>query len=334
MDAARAVSLLKSADASERLRGARALRTAATSAHRTDIDTAFARETDSWVRSALGRARDRLDGVAVPAAADTEELSEVSREVRAQATAEATTMLLHELRPLVGLLRLRAERELADYETSNTGRSIERLVSFLAAVKLLRESAGAPTWAEFNLSDLVARTVESELEEEDRSTVMAVGTDPTHVVGDESLLQLALAQAVRNAVEAIEDRRGADLGGLAEEPNTGSATGSVEVADPGVGLTTSVSGIAPSSPSIVINYGITDRDYWVVVLDDGIGLPAGADQVFEMWATGKSKSKHFGIGLPLARRAMATLDGTVELQPREQGGAACEIRWPQPTGFA
>ena len=333
MDAGRAVRLLQSADASERLRGARALRTAATSAQRTDIEIALARETDSWVRSALSRARDRLDGVAAPAAADTEELSEVSREVRAQATAEATTMLLHELRPLVGLLRLRAGRELADYETSNTGRSIERLVSFLGAVELLRESAGAPTWTEFNLSDLVARTVESELEEEDRSIVMAVGTDPTYVAGDESLLQLALAQAVRNAVEAIEERRGAGSGGLVEKPSTESATRSVELADPGVGLTTPMSTVVRSSPSIVINYGITDRDYWVVVLDDGIGLPAGADQVFEMWATGKSKSKHFGIGLPLARRAMATLGGTVELRPREQGGAACEIRWPQPTEF-
>ena len=261
-------------------------------------------------------------------AADTEELSEVSREVRAQATAEATTMLLHELRPLVGRLRLRVKQEVADYESSNTGRSIERLVSFLDAVESLRESASAPTWTEFNLSDLVARTVDSEFEEEGRSIVMAVGTDPTHVVGDESLVQLALAQAVRNAVEAVEERTAADVAGPAEGPDAESATGSDDLEEPGVGFTADV---APSLPSVVINYGITDRDYWAVVLDDGIGLPAGADQAFEMWATGKPKSKHFGIGLPLARRAMATLGGTVELRPREQGGAACEIRWPQPT---
>ena len=86
MNAAEAISLLKSADASERLRGARALRAAVTSTQRTDINAALDRETDSWVRSALSRARDRLDGIAPPPKAETEELIEVSREVRAQAT--------------------------------------------------------------------------------------------------------------------------------------------------------------------------------------------------------------------------------------------------------
>ncbi len=162
--------------------------------------------------------------------------------------------------------------------------------------------------------------------------VMAVGIDPAHVVGDESLVQLALAQAVRNAVEAMEDRASADRRAPAEGTSTGSETGSVNARRRGVGLAVPMSGdtVLPS-PAVVINYGITDRDYWIVVLDEGIGLPAGADQVFEMWATGKPKSEHFGIGLPLARRAMATLGGTVELRPREQRGVACEIRWPQPT---
>ena len=331
MNAAEAISLLKSADASERLRGARALRAAVTSTQRTDINAALDRETDSWVRSALSRARDRLDGIAPPPKAETEELIEVSREVRAQATAEATTMLLHELKPLVGLLRLRAERELADYQSSNTGRSIDRIVSFLRAVELLGESASAPSWTEFDLSDLAAKTVDSELDEDGRSMVMTVRTDPAHVVGDENLVQLALAQAVRNAVEAVEERINADRRAPVEDPPTGSETVSTNLERPSVGLAAMTSDASVSLASVVINCGITDRDYWIVVLDEGVGLPAGADQVFEMWATGKSKSKHFGIGLPLARRAMATLGGTVELRRREQRGAACEIRWPRPT---
>ena len=236
MNAAEAIRLLKSADASERLRGARALRAAATLTQRTDIDAALDRETDSWVRSALSRARDRLDGVAPPPKAETEELLDVSREVRAQATAEATTTLLHELRPLVGLLRLRARRELADYQSSSTGRSIDRIVSFLRAVELLGESASAPSWTEFDLSDLAAKTVESELDEKDRPMVMAVRTDPAHVVGDETLIQLALAQAVRNAVEAVVERINTDRGAPVEGPPTGSETVSTNAERPSVRL--------------------------------------------------------------------------------------------------
>ena len=331
MNAAEAINLLKSADASERLRGARALRAAAVSTQRADISAALDRETDSWVRSALSRARDRLEGIAPAPKAETEELLEMSREVRAQATAEETTMLLHELKPLVGLLRLRAEREIADYQSSITGRSIDRIVSFLRAVELLGESASAPTWSEFDLTDLAAKTVESELDEEDRSMVMAVRTDPAHVVGDENLVQLALAQAVRNAVEAVEERINADRGAPVEPPLTGPGTMFTNSERSSVGSSALMSGTSVPLPSVVINCGITDRDFWIVVLDEGVGLPAGADQLFEMWATGKSKSKHFGIGLPLARRAMATLGGTVDVRQREQRGVACEIRWPRPT---
>ena len=328
MGSAESLELLKSADASDRLRGARALRRHATSGDRAEVEETLAREPDSWVQTALRRVLSKLDGVPAPPVTDAEELREISRETRAQATAEASATLLHELRPLVGMLRLRAEREIDDFEDSDTNRSIGRILAFLNAVERLRESASAPEWTEFNLSDLVAQTVESELEERDRSLVMVVGSDPVPVLGDENLVQLALAQALRNAVEATKaalapgecppTRRTPD------EPGIGDG-GDEANSQPSDGRP----GVQPATPAaIVVNWGSTDRDYWVIVLDEGVGLPLGADQAFEMWATGKSKSEHFGIGLPLARRAIATLGGDVDLRPRENGGAACEIRWP------
>ena len=308
MEAAEAVNLLKSALASERLRGARALRFAATSTQREDIESALALETDSWVCSALSRARDRLDGKALVPEAETEELREVSREVRAQATAEATTMLLHELRPLVGLLRLVARRELADYESTKTARSVDRITSFLRAIELLGMSASAPSWSEFNLSDLVANTVESELAEDEGPTVMVVGANPAYVVGDENLVRLALSQAVRNAIEAVGEREVLDRPTPTKDRTDESETVSHSAGKPTIGLSAQIAIAASLSPAaVVINWGITDRDYWIAVLDDGVGLPAGTERMFAMWTTRKRKSNHFGIGLPLALRAMATL---------------------------
>ena len=37
---------------------------------------------------------------------------------------------------------------------------------------------------------------------------------------------------------------------------------------------------------------------------------------------------HIGMGLPLAKKAMSSMGGSVTLGPREEGGAKFEFRWP------
>ena len=72
----------------------------------------------------------------------------------------------------------------------------------------------------------------------------------------------------------------------------------------------------------------TDTDVWVAVIDNGVGLATGTDQAFDIGTTTKSKAAHYGMGLSIAREAARSLDGTVSLVPREEGGARFELRWP------
>lgn len=118
--------------------------------------------------------------------------------------------------------------------------------------------------------------------------VIATRTDPVVVKGDPALLSLALQNVLRNAVEAS------------------------------VGCETPV----------VINCDANDKHAWVVVLDDGVGLPEASERVWEPGITQKSKDDHFGWGLSITQRAVHSIGGTVRLSPREHGGTACEIRWP------
>lgn len=81
---------------------------------------------------------------------------------------------------------------------------------------------------------------------------------------------------------------------------------------------------------VVVNSSVTDVDAWIVVLDEGVGLPAAVDKVWEPGRTTKSKDTNFGWGLSIAQRAVHSLGGTIQLTPRTPTGTSCEIRWNGP----
>lgn len=116
-----------------------------------------------------------------------------------------------------------------------------------------------------------------------------VGRDePVPAGGDWDLLKWSFINGLRNAVEASQD----------------------------------------SEAPVVVNWGVTDRDAWVAILDSGVGLPSGFDGAFEAGTTNKSKETNQGWGLTIARRAVHSCGGEISLLPRTPSGAAFEMRWP------
>lgn len=333
MDSDDALSVLELAHASsssERLRSARYLAQNATGVHRERLSAIRANERNSWVRQALDHAleragRERDSGVLAAVAEPTSELSmhdsRLEEELRAQATEETAKLFLHELRPLVGLVDAAAADEVENYKDSKTRTSIGRVRSFLEAIANLRTASAAPAIQEFDLTDMVVQIVEGEVtrgrarlhdstENAENNVVLDGGLaglqpgtvvqvalgrrDPVVTVGDPALVGLALANALRNAVEAVL--------ALPEE----------------------------NRADVIINWGVTDTDSWIVVLDEGCGLPAGWDRLTELGVSTKSTAlDHFGMGLPTARRAIESMSGTLRLAPRSVAGASCEMRWPR-----
>ena len=95
------------------------------------------------------------------------------------------------------------------------------------------------------------------------------------------------------------------------------------------GIRNALEAVATANPTephlIIINWGETDVDYWVAILDRGAGIVGPLDAAFEI---GKStKQGHSGFGLAVARQAIETLGGTVRLEPGADGGARYEARW-------
>ena len=258
----------------ERLRAARFLARSATSAHRDRLSKIRGTERNSWVRQALDQALTRsVMGRSLAPIVAEDEIQEppfpdarLPEELRAQAIEETSAFFLHELRPLIGVLELDAESEIDYYACSRTKTAVNRVRSLLDAIERLRTASAALAIQEFDLTDLVIRVAvseatqgratldnfehgasddvgpDNEVEQEPQQPVVKLSLarrDPVVTKGDPILVELAVANALRNAIEAV-----------------------LEVPD-------------AHRNGVILNWGVTDTDSWVVVLDEGCGLPMG-----------------------------------------------------------
>ena len=308
---------------SERLRAARYLAKKATKADRNRLYKFREGERNSWVRHALDQAMIRSEAYGSVVTVEEEEtpLDRILyEELRAQAIEETSAMFLHELRPLVGSLERAADADIKRYACSGTKAAIGRVQSFLEAIERLQKATSALALHQFDLTDLVFRVAAAEdeqgratldnLKEEADESIGLEGDaepasqkagikltlarrDPVITTGDPTLVEIAVANALRNAIEAVSE---------VQESNR---------------------------RDIILNWGETDVDCWIVILDEGCGLPSGLNRLMEPGASTKSKKQgNFGMGLPIAQRAIQSTKGSIILTPRSGSGASCEIRWP------
>jgi signal transduction histidine kinase len=275
----------------ERLEAARVLAREALPQDAELIKQGLRSETVSWIRSALRQAFERAMGAESPAAIQSDVETPAVDDVYAEAVEETAGKLIHELSPIVGAARLYAEIETPGFKDSRLKRQLDRLDQMLDAIRTLSRAAAAPRLSEFDLPELVTDVVEG-LNLNAGPEVETIGPEDFTVHADPALVALVIRNGFTNAIEATLALDGDAL------------------------------------PAIVTRWDDTDKDYWIVVLDRGVGLPPTASQIFEIGVTGKRG--HEGMGLSLARRAAQSLGGRIRLTPRQGGGIQYEFRWPKP----
>lgn len=287
MDRELALRLLGSERASERLRAVRYLARDLTEDDRLLLRKARSREVEHWVRTALERA---LEETGEAERRDQGEADDRSAQgLDARAVEVTTKRLLHEIRPIVGALRVCARREVDEYDNSRVAEQIERLGDLLSAIQTLSASASVPEIEQLDLSELVKYVVREEGRADVR--VELAGSRPLVVYGDPLLLEIAIRNGVRNAIEACAELE------------------------------------TPEHRLVVVSWGQTERDVWVAVLDRGPGLPANINRVWDIGIS--NKEGHHGMGLASARCAIESLGGEVQLRADSERGAIFELRWPR-----
>ncbi len=256
------------------------------------ISAAIKVETVSWVKRALNAALTECTSASNHQIGGEVEAIEITERVRLElygkVTQEITGILLHEIEPVFGLIRAAASEELHDRQTSQTWAYLEHLKKVLQGIQALRMAASTPNIEEFDLARMIAEVAATEIPNEEVS-VSLVGPQPLLCTGDQCLLTLALANGLRNALDALN---GTELSATAH--------------------------------AVIVTWGRTDIDYWITVIDKGRGLEIGVDAAFK--SGNSTKKGHPGMGLAVTRRAMDSLEGSANLEVRDDG-THFELRW-------
>lgn len=284
---------LGSIDPRERLEAARFLVESAQTKHAGQIEAALGVETVGWVRSALRRALQKVrpDAPAVRAPEATELTAVYAAQIYSDALETTAAQIIHEIEPILGSLRLSAEADVPNFEASDTARSLDRLDALVASLSRLRRAASAPKVEELALDRCIYAWVEEEAA--DKSVrVLRGGPQDCTVEGDKGLICLSFVNGLRNAIDATK---------ALEAEND-------------------------KYPDITINWGATDIDAWVAIVDSGVGFRGNVARAFDIGST--TKAGHLGMGLATAQQAMTSMDGSVRLIPGERG-VRFEMRWPK-----
>lgn len=173
-------------------------------------------------------------------------------------------------------------------ETDALGRVVGNFLNFARPVQ--------PAMAPLDLGDLVTRTLEElRPDVQEKGGVVTMAGEFGTISGDDVLLRQALANLVRNAVEACAD-----------------------------------AGVAPR----VEVAGEIDRASGVLrltVTDNGPGVPADVrDKIFQPFFT--TKSAGTGLGLALVQKIAVIHNGAITLSTPEAGGAAFHLVLPLASG--
>lgn len=287
-----ALEHLSSIDTDLRLRAARFFAMNANSGDRRRLRTALHKESVPWIKRALERSLRRAGPAkeATAAASGTVYADPPPRliaELRANAIDEVAGTIIHELSHIVASLKLAAPRDMPGYGGSRTENLVNSLASLLSGIRNLKAAASNADFAECDLAQECRDACGIFIDEGD--IFRFAGPTPFLVEIDPNLLKLALTNIIKNAVEAVKS--------LPEEADR----------------------------TVTLNWGRAGHEYWVSVLDNGLGFDREPSSMVEFGQS--TKEDHIGFGLATAKQAMQALEGDVYPANATEGGARVELRW-------
>lgn len=290
MEREEAFELITSVRASDRLRAAVALVTAAAAGDLSKLLQLRAREEDAYVLARLRAAIEACSSKQQPEPSVIKPDLIDAEYIQRQAIEEVAGTLLHEIGSKLGLVALCCSQEIPDFTNSRTATHVRNLQSIFDAIGQLRSAANPSGYESFDLASLISEIIE--VEAHDRTNDIALhGPRPMIVHSSCHLVRLAFCNGIRNSIEAL-------------------IPAPVDSAD----------------YPVVVNWGSSDVEYWVSIIDNGPGVASISQRIiFAMGGT--TKKQHLGFGLAIAKQAMSTLGGSVILENSPGGGARFEMRW-------
>jgi signal transduction histidine kinase len=290
MNRLEALSKIFSRSTAERLEAARLLSDEGIESDLSVIRLALGSEAVPWIRSALEAARSRLERGST-GGSESASIESKRPSLDEDVKHETIGQVLHELTPAIGRLKMAVMREYDGYVGSQIEKEFEKIAELVDLFSRWRRVNSSPRYTSVDIQKLLNELVEDEAS---GGVPVVVRDDPRMplIVTDREFLKAAIANGLRNAIQAIESKGVARTG---EE-------------------------------CVTVSYGATDREFWISVNDDGVGLSGKSEAVFA--ATTTTKPGHSGLGLPIAREAINKLGGRLSLTSALPAGAKFLIEVP------
>ena len=256
------------------------------------LQKALAVERVAFLRRLIPASIERIQSATQskePEVAAKREVSTTSAEGQYQKAVHFVSgLLLHEISSKLGLLKYSAQKELAEYENSDTRSNIMRLDAVVSGINSLRDASVSKSVEVFNTKAFIEAGRDDVISNEVASLYLD-GSSSLEMEGDVNLLSLAFCNGLKNAAEAVA--------------------------------------VASTPQPIVVSWGQTEIENYISILDEGNGITGPQEAAFEIGKTNKKGLS--GFGLAIARMAMTTMLGTVNLYPARLGGMRFDMRWPK-----
>ena len=290
MDRASALKLLSSVAPMERTRAARYLAEVGKKSDVAALKSRYSQEHVSYVKRAITYAIERIS-------AGKTSLKETGHDIKEteigsendsyhKAVEFVSGVFSHEIEPKVGLIKTAARAMLG--ETYQGSDLQEKIRSLDLVLKAIEKLRSVSKISDLKEINLRALVEEIVAELTYDYPVQLIGNDDFALETDPELLKLAIKNGLVNGIEA-----------------------SIE---------------AGTRKPVVISWGETEAEYYLTILDCGLGVSGPVSAAFELGKTTK-KNGHTGFGLSISRAAMNTLSGSANLFPSQPSRMSFELRW-------
>lgn len=250
------------------------------------LNVAFEKETVGYIKKTLGIALERLKFVTINNIEIDDTDESNDQSSYLKGMNEMASIFLHELEPVVGRIAYTAKKEINDLEESETLRHIEKLRSIIQAITELRQVHKSKNTSELNVELFLNTLIETEFSAE-LSMITLSGNNSVNCICDSNLLGLAVINGIRNALESCADSQ--------------------------------------KKPSLVIRWGETNVDWYICIIDNGVGISIPVSELMKRNVS--TKREHLGYGLLIINNAMERIDGHCILENDAAEGANLTLRW-------
>ncbi|MEI8602530.1 ATP-binding protein [Shewanella sp. PP-Sp27a-2] len=256
-----------------------------------ELESAIKSATSPYLKSILNgylQKKNNIITASKPATAIPYNVEIDIEAIKSEAYAESVGQVLHELEPLIGSISLHASEEIINFENSETSKDLKFLEQTMQTFEDWIKVEQNPRFSYVSVSDIINNEI---VALSAIHNILITNNLPTNLYfdTDKSMLRIIISNVLRNSIQATNPNKFDSL-------------------------------------PILINAGITDRELWISVLDNGEGLNEHQSTLLKSKYTTKVGNR--GLGLTILNKAVTALNGKWDLKNGVSRGAEFYLELP------